>query len=408
MAAFTRVDGTSSAQQYIQFDTTYTDGVAEGKLSWNSEDGTLEYGMPGGNVTLQVGQEQLVRVKNNSGSLISNGDVVYFSGASGSRPTVALAQANGEPQHEAAGIATEDIADTDFGYVNVGGLVRGVDTSAFSDGDNIYLSDTTAGGFSTTVPDAPNFRVFLGYCVFSNPSSGIVFVSTEHTHHIQDISNVDNTEPSNDGDFYRWNSSNNRFELSSGILDNLDDVDALNPTEGDILEYVGGSINAWTATTPVSKVGTSFPATPEVGDEFYRTDWKSWWTWNGTYWLENDLRSCSFGRTGTSSSSIFLRCAEGNITPTAANGIGFPIEHDILITGWTARNQVSMSGSFIVGVAGATQLTHTFTSDTVKHLDSTNKFVAGGVLMYVQGATINVGDNFDDSSAVVFYRRAET
>lgn len=51
---------------WIQFDTTYVDGFVEGRLQWNSDDGTLEVGMPGGNVNLQIGQETLVRVRNAS------------------------------------------------------------------------------------------------------------------------------------------------------------------------------------------------------------------------------------------------------------------------------------------------------------------------------------------------------
>jgi hypothetical protein len=42
----------------VQFDTTdYTGGTAEGRLSWNQTDGTLDLGMKGGLVTQQIGQE---------------------------------------------------------------------------------------------------------------------------------------------------------------------------------------------------------------------------------------------------------------------------------------------------------------------------------------------------------------
>jgi hypothetical protein len=49
---------------YIQFDTTWADGTAEGRLQWNIDDGTLEVGMPGGNVNLQIGQELIYRARN--------------------------------------------------------------------------------------------------------------------------------------------------------------------------------------------------------------------------------------------------------------------------------------------------------------------------------------------------------
>src|SRR5512136_146003 len=52
-----------------------TPAAAEGKLVWNADDGTLNLGMPGGSVNLQIGQEMLVRVQNKTGTTIPNGKV---------------------------------------------------------------------------------------------------------------------------------------------------------------------------------------------------------------------------------------------------------------------------------------------------------------------------------------------
>jgi hypothetical protein len=70
---------------YIQFDTTWADGTAEGRLQWNIDDGTLEVGMPGGNVNLQIGQELIYRARNTTGSTIPNGTVVYPNGSQGTK-----------------------------------------------------------------------------------------------------------------------------------------------------------------------------------------------------------------------------------------------------------------------------------------------------------------------------------
>jgi hypothetical protein len=66
----TFTEGSVQNANYIQFDVTYVDGQSEGRLQWNSEDGALEVGLPGGNVNLQIGQEHVVRVRNITGSLI--------------------------------------------------------------------------------------------------------------------------------------------------------------------------------------------------------------------------------------------------------------------------------------------------------------------------------------------------
>jgi len=56
-------------------------------MTWNDTDGTVDIGMKGGNVTLQVGQEQLVRVVNKSGVnlLESTYNAVKIFGAQGNR-----------------------------------------------------------------------------------------------------------------------------------------------------------------------------------------------------------------------------------------------------------------------------------------------------------------------------------
>ena len=46
-------------------------GTNVGRLSWNDTDGTADLGLKGGNVTLQVGQEQLVRVVNKTATNIN-------------------------------------------------------------------------------------------------------------------------------------------------------------------------------------------------------------------------------------------------------------------------------------------------------------------------------------------------
>lgn len=147
---------------FVQFNTLWADGTAEGKLQWNIEDGTLEVGMPGGTVNLQIGQEQLVRCRNESGSLIANGAVVYQVGASGNKPLLGLADASDPAKIAVIGVATEDIPNNDNGYVTVRGLVRDLNTSGYSAADILWLSPTTPGAFTATKPTAPDFSFIIG------------------------------------------------------------------------------------------------------------------------------------------------------------------------------------------------------------------------------------------------------
>ena len=158
---------------YVQFDITYMDGSAEGRLQWNAEDGTLEVGMPGGEVNLQIGQEHMLRCRNTTGVLIPNGSVVYISGATGNKPLIALADADSDATIDVVGFATEDIDHNSNGYVTLAGLVRDVNTLGMTEGDVIYLS-STAGAFTTTRPTPPTHILHLGHVIAVNETTGVI------------------------------------------------------------------------------------------------------------------------------------------------------------------------------------------------------------------------------------------
>lgn len=163
----------------LGFDTTPTTvPTTEGSLFWDSADGiqTLNLVMAGGNATQQIGQEQYYRVK--ASSAITNGQVVMFTGTVGASGALTGAPTTGLTTATASyvmGIATQDIALNGWGYVTAFGLVRNIDTSAFTDGAILYLNPAVAGGLTTTIPSAPNPKVQVGACVYA-AGSGSIFV----------------------------------------------------------------------------------------------------------------------------------------------------------------------------------------------------------------------------------------
>lgn len=198
---------------YLDFSLSATPGHAEARLHWNAEDGTLECDLTGGVVKLQIGQEQVVRCRNDSGSDIGDGKAVYVSGVLGERPKIELADASTGSGQVPLGLTTEPIADGAQGYVCSGGLVRDIDTSAISVGGIAFLDESTPGEFRATPPDAPNYTTVLGYCIKSDASDGIMFVRVLSSPRMQSLSDTDHTAPSADN-FYRWNVGNARFELA--------------------------------------------------------------------------------------------------------------------------------------------------------------------------------------------------
>jgi hypothetical protein len=139
---------------YIDFDTTPTvPNPTGGTLYYDSTENALSYKpiTPSNDVTVNLGQESLIRIYNNSGVQINNGQALHITGATSGSPTVSLAIGTGgdSVQFQISGIATHDIPNSSFGFMTVFGVVRDLNLTAFTVGEQIYLSQTVPGGLSS-------------------------------------------------------------------------------------------------------------------------------------------------------------------------------------------------------------------------------------------------------------------
>lgn len=116
-------------------------------------------------------------VHNNTLSPIDKGTPVYISGTHTSgKPTVEPADNNGAGTHPAIGLAFEDIAAGTEGRVIVSGMLHGVDTTAYSAGDALYL-DSTPGVLTSTRPSLSADQVQkVGIVTRVNVSAGDILV----------------------------------------------------------------------------------------------------------------------------------------------------------------------------------------------------------------------------------------
>lgn len=180
---------------YIDFDLINGVAAAEGRMVWNDTDGTINIGLKGGQVNLQVGQEQVLRGKNASGSQIEDGQCVRISGASGTNPEFGLSDADTPANAGTIGMATEPISNNALGYVTTFGLVRGIDTTgtdeseSWSSADRLYVSNT-AGALTNVAPTGNERVIFVGIVVRSHATEGIVFVSPINVSYLQELSGV--------------------------------------------------------------------------------------------------------------------------------------------------------------------------------------------------------------------------
>lgn len=209
----------------IDFNTTATTTSAVGRLRWDDVDGTLELGLKGGNVNLQIGQEQVARVVNKTGSnlLESQYSVVRIrrvdeGGSQGQRLAVVLAQANNDANSvDTLGIVTENINVNQEGFITTSGLVNGIDTTGslqgetWVDGDLLYLSPTTPGVLTKVKPIAPQHTIIMGYVVYAHNNNGKIFVKVDNGYELDELHNVKITTPSNN-DLLTYNSSTSVWE----------------------------------------------------------------------------------------------------------------------------------------------------------------------------------------------------
>jgi hypothetical protein len=212
---------------YIQFYTASTQSNDIGRLIWNDADGTLDLGLKGGNVTLQIGQEQVARVVNKTGSnlLESQYRVVRIrrvdeGGSQGQRLAVVLAQANNDANSvDTLGIVTENIDNNQEGFITTSGLVRGINTTGslqgetWLDGDLLYLSPTTPGVLTKVKPIAPQHTIIMGYVVYAHNNNGKIFVKVDNGYELDELHNV-RISGATGGDTLQYNATTNVWENS--------------------------------------------------------------------------------------------------------------------------------------------------------------------------------------------------
>jgi hypothetical protein len=188
----------------VEFDQTPTGSAGVGVMRWNDTDGTVDVGLKGGNVRLQIGQEEVVRVVNKTGATLNESAYqavrvrsVSEGGAQGQRLAVVLAQANNDANSATTiGIVTETIDNNQEGFITTNGNVNNINTTGslqgetWVDGDILYLSGTTAGQLTNVKPSAPTHTIIVGYVVYAHANNGKIFVKVDNGYELDELHNV--------------------------------------------------------------------------------------------------------------------------------------------------------------------------------------------------------------------------
>jgi len=200
----------------------------EGQLSWNTDDDCLDVTTSGGNVTIQVWQETMYDVINQTGGDLTDGRVVMFTGtlwASG-KITVDYGIADSSvPAVYNIGITTETIANWEAGKVTQFGKVRWIDTTwtpfweVWNDGDVLYVSPDTAGYLTKTQPQAPDLTIPIAAVIKAHASTGTLLVRPTYWQKMTDLDDVNGTPMTTNGQIMVWDNDNWYFDANYNIND---------------------------------------------------------------------------------------------------------------------------------------------------------------------------------------------
>jgi hypothetical protein len=134
----------------------------------------------------------LVReVKNMTGATLVKGTVVYISGANGNKALVSKALATTDAlSSRTFGLLQSDILNNGLGNCVIIGDLSGLNTSAFTEGDQLYLSGVTAGTYTATKILAPTHLVYVGKITRVHPTQGQIEVGIQNGYELSEIHDV--------------------------------------------------------------------------------------------------------------------------------------------------------------------------------------------------------------------------
>jgi hypothetical protein len=233
-----------------------------------------------------------LQVKNTTGGTLTKGTVVYASGATGANLLVAPAKADAEStSSQVLGFLDSTLNNGDSGFAIYTGTISGLNTIAYTEGDPVYLSGTTAGGIVVGLankPVAPTHLVYLGTITRSHAVVGEIQVRVSNGWELNEIHDVLISSKANN-DIIQYDSASGlwknvaaataRTNLGLAIGTNvqawdgdLDAIAALAGTSGllkktaantwslDTNTYLTSAVTSVTGTSPVASSGGTTPA----------------------------------------------------------------------------------------------------------------------------------------------------
>jgi len=371
-----RLSNATLKSDTLEFDTSQANPAhSEGLVFYNNTKNAVSYFNDDPDVTVNLGQEVLIPVYNDSGSTITNGQIVYPSGvdAGSGLVTIALADASVKEKCRLVGMATHAIENATTGYVTRIGSVGGINTLGLS--GIVYLSTTTPGAYTTTLPTGGGYITAIGAVGIANATTGTIVVDpsvSELTVELTDtngfpsdqrdtttISFVDGTRTltiASTGTDFHYYQTGDKYEKTTSQSVIITDVEGghivyfdeetllsiANPTEAQIADIIRTkclvSYTYWNATD---------------NEHLFLTDERHGISMSShTHVYLHFTRGCQY-LTGLALSDV-VSDAAGNADVDAQFGVGFGLytDEDLLTSSSTIASTTGLSIYYLDGASG--------------------------------------------------------
>jgi hypothetical protein len=294
-------------------------------------------------------------VRNSTGATLTKGTAVYINGATGQNPTVTKAQANNDTNSaQTLGLMSADLANNSNGYVTIIGLISNIDTSSFTDGQQLYLSPTTAGTLTATKPYAPQHLVYVAVVEHAHPTQGKLFVKVQNGYELDELHNVSAQSPSN-GQTIVYNATTSLWEKA-----NLTAGTGISVSNG------AGSITVTNSGVTSAVAGTGISVSSGTG-------------------------AVTISNTGVTSVSVTSPVAStGGTTPTISLAASY---------GDTQNPYASKTANFVLAAPNGSSGVPTFRAVVAADIPTLNQNTTGSAATLTTTRAI-YGNNFDGSAAL--------
>lgn len=302
-------------------------------------------------------QRLVTEVYNETGATLTKGTVVYINGGHGNLPTITKAIATGDATSaQTYGVVQTDITNNNNGFVVAIGGLENIDTQAYADGTQLYLSSTVAGAWTSVKQYAPAHLVYVGIVVRSHPTQGVVEIRIQNGFEMDELHNVSAQSPTNNA-ILQYKTSTTLWTSVDGTTTNI--------AEGTNLYYLDSRARAaLSASAPLSynNITGAFSISQSGASADGYLSSADWNTFNNKQVAGNYITSLTGEATGTGPGATAVTLTNSAVTAKVLTGVnitgGTVLATDTMLTAFgKLQNQIN-------GLIGSTIYQGTWNANT--------------------------------------------